>query len=89
MFRLLQKMLEDGSPLVRKELVVTMQYVVKSFPNNFIILMKAIADEEEDSNMNLGKSGSTSMMTLTRVSSEDKLSRQMKMQRRSVGGSVT
>jgi regulator-associated protein of mTOR len=86
---LLQKMLEDGSPLVRKELVVTMQYVVKSFPNNFITLMKAIADEEEGSNMNLGKSGSMSMMTLTRVSSEDKLSRQMKMQRRSVGGSVT
>ena len=45
--RLLQKMLEDGSPFVRKELVVTMQHVVNSFPNNFMSLMKAIAEEDE------------------------------------------
>ena len=87
-------MLEDGSPLVRKELVVTMQFVVKSFPNNFMTLMRAIADEDEmTSSSMMGKTGS---MTLTRVSSEDKLSRQMKQHRRSVAvgpqsltGSVT
>jgi len=89
---LLQKILEDGSPLVRKELVVTMQYVVKSFPNNFITLMKAIADEDESPNSMsmMGKTGS--MLTLSRVSSEDKLSRQIKQQRKSVAvlsGSVT
>jgi hypothetical protein len=47
--RLLQKKLEDGSPLVRKELVVTMQlqYVVNSFPNNFMSLIRAIAEGDE------------------------------------------
>ena len=95
-FRLLQKMLEDGSPLVRKELVVTMQYVVNSFPNNFMVLMRAIADEDDGlvagtSSSLLGRSS-----TMTRVSSEDKLSRQVLQQRRSVvvgpqsmSGSVT
>ena len=75
--RLLQKMLEDGSPFVRKELVVTMQHVVNSFPNNFMSLMKAIAEEDESacagtSSTMLGKAGS-----MTRVSSEDMLSEQM------------
>ena len=45
--RLMQKMLEDGSPFVRKELVVTMQHVFNSFPNNFMSFMKTIAEEDE------------------------------------------
>jgi regulator-associated protein of mTOR len=92
--RLLQKMLEDGS-LVRKELVVTIQYMVNSFPNNFMSLMRAIAQEDESastgtSSTMLGKAGS-----MTRVSSEDKLSRQIKQRRsvicapQSLSGSVT
>ena len=92
--RLLQKMLEDGS-LVRKELVVTIQYMVNIFPNNFMSLMRAIAQEDEGastgtSSTMLGKAGS-----MTRVSSEDKLSRQIKQRRsvicapQSLSGSVT
>merc|ERR1712106_1240053 len=83
-FRLLQKMLDDGSPLVRKELVVTMQYVVNSFPNNFMVLLRAIADEDDGLVAGASSSllGKTSIMT--RVSSEDKLSRQALQHRRSV-----
>ena len=55
----------------RQELVVTMQHVVNSFPNNFMSLMRAIAEEYESasagtSSTMLGKAGS-----MTRVSSED------------------
>ena len=54
-----------------------MQHVVNSFPNNFMSLMKAIAEENESacagtSSTMLGKAGS-----MTRVSSEDMLSEQM------------
>eukprot|EP00092_Neocalanus_flemingeri_P035149 GFUD01038251.1.p1 GENE.GFUD01038251.1~~GFUD01038251.1.p1 ORF type:complete len:1354 (-),score=488.66 GFUD01038251.1:404-4465(-) len=85
--RLLQKILEDGSTLVRKELVVTMQYVVNSFPNNFMALMRAIADEDDGLAAGTRSSLlSSSTSTLGRVSSEDKLSRQVLQQRRSVVG---
>ena len=75
---------------------MTMQHVVNSFPNNFMSLMRAIAEEDVSasagtSSTMMGKAGS-----MTRVSSEDKLSRQMMTQRRSVivapqslSGSVT
>ena len=56
--------------LVRNELVVTMQYMINSFPKNSMSLMRAIAFGI--SSTMLGKAGS-----MTRVSSEDKLSRQM------------
>ena len=61
-----------------------MQYVVNSFPNNFMSLMRAIAEEDESASPGtsmMGKAGS-----MTRVSSEGKLSRQMMKKRRSVVG---
>ena len=64
--RLIQNNLEDGSPLVRKELVVAMNHVVNCFLSNFLALMKTIAEEDD-------RSGSG----LHRISSEDKLTRQM------------
>merc|ERR1719167_2197961 len=84
--RLLQKMLDDGSPLVRKELVVTMQYIVNSFPNNFMSVMRAIAEEDDPSSSSISTSTpSKKTDSLNRISSEEKLSRQMvKQQRRSV-----
>ena len=82
--RLLYKIL-----LVMKELLVTIQYMINSFPKNSMSLMRAIAIGI--SSTMLGKAGS-----MTRVSSEDKLSRQMMKERRSVivapqslSGSVT
>ena len=65
---------------------MTMQHVVNSFSNNFMSLMRAIAEEYESasagtSSTMMGKAGS-----MTRVSSEEKLSRQMMKQRRSVAG---
>jgi len=84
--RLLQQMLDDGSPLVRKELVVTMQYVVNSFPNNFMSVMRALAEEDDIPAPGPGPGQTPSKTGMSRISSEEKLSRQMVKQRRSVIG---
>ena len=49
--RLLQQpgsVLEDGSPLVRRELVVCLQHCIASFPANFLALMRALESREEE-----------------------------------------
>jgi hypothetical protein len=40
--KLLQSCVEDGSPLVRRELVVALQWVLLTFLPNFINLLKAL-----------------------------------------------
>ena len=40
--RLLQTTLEDGSPLVRRELVVALQWIVRSFLPSFVNLCRAL-----------------------------------------------
>ena len=45
--RLVQNNLEDGSPLVRRELVVALQSVIFSFLHNFLSLLRAVAEEDE------------------------------------------
>jgi regulator-associated protein of mTOR len=45
--KLLNRMVEDGSPLVRRELVVALQWVVNSFIGNFAAVLRAVADEED------------------------------------------
>ena len=44
--RLLQTALEDGSPLVRRELVVALQWLIYSFLPNFVNLCRALQEEE-------------------------------------------
>lgn len=46
--RLIQKTLEDGSPLVRRELIVALQWIVYSFLPNLINLCKTLQDEDDD-----------------------------------------
>jgi len=45
--KLLQSCLEDGSPLVRRELVVALQWVLLTFIPNFINLLKALQVHHE------------------------------------------
>merc|ERR1719187_1601432 len=98
--KLLQRMLEDGSPLVRRELVVALQWVVTSFLPNFTGVLRAVADEDESvagspralragpkpgGQAAMGATvGATMGGTMPRVSSEDKLARQVHGQRKSV-----
>lgn len=46
--RLLQTTLEDGSPLVRRELVVALQWIVRSFLPSFVNLCRALQEEDEE-----------------------------------------
>ena len=69
--RLIQNNLEDGSCLVRRELVVALQYVIINFQSNFVALMRAIAEEEEGNNNTLMVGGSRT--NISRISSEEKM----------------
>ena len=72
--RLIQNNLEDGSCLVRRELVVALQYVILNFQSNFVALMRAIAEEEEGNNNTLLVGGSRSNISnMARVGSEEKM----------------
>ena len=83
--RLIQHNLEDGSSLVRRELVVALQYVINNFQANFVALMRAIAEEEESNNNSLSVGVPGGVKTsISRISSEEKMSRQAGVSRRSV-----
>ena len=45
---LLNTVLQDGSPLVRRELVVALQWVVNNFMPNFVSVCKALQDDDEE-----------------------------------------
>ena len=80
--RLIQHNLEDGSSLVRRELVVALQYVISNFQANFVTLMRAIAEDEESNNNSLPVGGSKT--NISRISSEEKVGRLGSGGRRSV-----
>ena len=42
---------EDGSPLVRQELIVALQYIVLAFESNFVNVRKQAIEEEERQKM--------------------------------------
>ena len=69
--------------LVRRELVSAMQWVVNSFLNNFLALLKAIAEEDDQM---LNGSGAKNSSGINRISSEDKLGRLVSSNRKSVVG---
>ena len=69
--------------LVRRELVSAMQWVVNSFLNNFLALLKAIAEEDDQL---LNGSGAKNSSGINRISSEDKLGRLVSSNRKSVVG---
>merc|ERR1719192_1807667 len=81
--KLLGRLLDDGSPLVRRELVVALQWVVNSFMPNFTAVLRAVGEEEEGASSTLAV-GSPRVVrnrvggggTMPRVNSEDKLARQ-------------
>ena len=83
--RLLQTALEDGSPLVRRELVVALQWLIYSFLPNFVNLCRALQEEEEEK----GRLATPPFAqppsprnSLNRVSSEEKLRRKSEMVRK-------
>ena len=81
--KLLGRLLDDGSPLVRRELVVALQWVVNSFMPNFTAVLRAVGEEEEGISTS-SMLGSPRVVrsrvggggTMPRVNSEDKLARQ-------------
>ena len=83
--RLLQTALEDGSPLVRRELVVALQWLIYSFLPNFVNLCRALQEEDEE-RVRLSTPPTAQPPsprgTLNRVPSEEKLRRKSEMVRR-------
>ena len=74
--RLIQNNLEDGSCLVRRELVVALQYVIINFQSNFVALMRAIAEEEEGNNNSVlggSRTNISNISNMARISSEEKM----------------
>ena len=71
--RLIQNNLEDGSCLVRRELVVALQYVIINFQSNFVALMRAIAEEEEGNNNTVLSGSRTNISSMARIGSEEKM----------------
>jgi regulator-associated protein of mTOR len=81
--KLLQMTLEDGSPLVRRELIVALQWIVSTFLPTFINLCKALMDEDEEKMRPTGGGGRPVSPKpgghMLRAISEDKIRRKSEM----------
>lgn len=77
--KLLQMTLEDGSPLVRRELIVALQWLVLTFLPNFINLCRSLLEEDEERKHHNGRPVSPRPGHLSRVSSEEKSRRRSEM----------
>ena len=84
--------LEDGSPLVRRELIVALQWIVSTFLPTFINLCKELIDEDEEkvrhtgSGIGGGGGGGRPVSPkpghISRTTSEDKMRRKSEMAQR-------
>ena len=74
---LLNSVLDDASPLVRRELVVALHYVVKTFEANFVTICRITLEEQKSSGVtasvlpNVGSSSNLAGGGLRRVSSRE------------------
>jgi len=68
---LLNTVLQDGSPLVRRELVVALQWVVNNFMPNFVTVCKALQDDDEERHKAAAPSTLSPNTGLRRASSQE------------------
>ena len=74
--------MEDGSPLVRRELVVALQWIVYSFLPTFINLCRTLQTEEEERNRPDPRQPPSPRGSLSRIASEDKFRKKAELNRK-------
>jgi len=79
--KLLQMTQEDGSSLVRRELIVALQWIVSTFLPTFVNLCKALMEEDEKKmrQSGIGRPVSPKPGLMSRAISEDKMRRKSEM----------